>query len=178
MHDRRLTFTAQYSIISIPRARRVHQTYASAILTTTRSFLVCQWRLALRPAFFNRRAEPIGSGLWETDLLLLNGPGSCVPLALIAFLPRVSGLGLIVRCTLAHAAICRQLIGGPSPTLVYVESWARARRLSLTGALLRPFVDRFVVQWPELRRRLDARDWPALRRLKLLGRVECAPLVL
>jgi hypothetical protein len=42
-----------------------------------------------------------------------------------------------------------QLFGLPSPQLVYIESWARVRSLSLTARLVRPFVDRFVVQWPE-----------------------------
>ena len=42
-----------------------------------------------------------------------------------------------------------QLLGLPSPQLVYIESWARVRSLSLTARLVRPFVDRFIVQWPE-----------------------------
>lgn len=40
-----------------------------------------------------------------------------------------------------------QFLGLPSPRLIYVESFARIRTLSLTGKLLRPLVDRFVVQW-------------------------------
>lgn len=33
--------------------------------------------------------------------------------------------------------------------IVYVESFARVKSLSLTGKLLRPLVDTFVVQWPD-----------------------------
>jgi len=33
--------------------------------------------------------------------------------------------------------------------IIYVESFARVKSLSLSGKLLRPFVDKFVVQWPE-----------------------------
>jgi hypothetical protein len=33
---------------------------------------------------------------------------------------------------------------------VYVESWARVKRMSLTGRLVRPFVDRCLVQWEQL----------------------------
>jgi len=33
---------------------------------------------------------------------------------------------------------------------VYVESWARVKKLSLSGVLLERVVDRFVVQWPQL----------------------------
>lgn len=56
-----------------------------------------------------------------------------------------------------------QLLGLPSPQLVYIESWARVRSLSLTARLLRPFVDRFVVQWPDaagpLRDGEECRGW-------------------
>lgn len=33
---------------------------------------------------------------------------------------------------------------------IYVESFARVKRLSLSGRLLLPVVDRFLVQWREL----------------------------
>ena len=34
--------------------------------------------------------------------------------------------------------------------IVYVESICRTRKLSLTGRLLYPLADRFLVQWPQL----------------------------
>jgi beta-1,4-N-acetylglucosaminyltransferase len=34
---------------------------------------------------------------------------------------------------------------------IYVESWARVRRLSLSGTILVGVVDRFLVQWEGLR---------------------------
>ena len=37
-----------------------------------------------------------------------------------------------------------KILGLPSPTIIYVESFARVQSLSLTGKLLRPFVDRQV----------------------------------
>jgi beta-1,4-N-acetylglucosaminyltransferase len=37
--------------------------------------------------------------------------------------------------------------------LVYVESLARSRSLSLSGRLVYPLADRFFVQWPQLARR-------------------------
>lgn len=33
---------------------------------------------------------------------------------------------------------------------VFVESWARVRTISLSGKILLPFADRFLVQWPAL----------------------------
>jgi len=62
--------------------------------------------------------------------LLCNGPGTCVPLCFAAFLARV----LLFRpCS-----------------VVFIESFCRVQSLSLSGLLLYPFVDEFVVQWPQL----------------------------
>jgi beta-1,4-N-acetylglucosaminyltransferase len=38
-----------------------------------------------------------------------------------------------------------------STRVIYVESFARTQTLSLTGRILYPVVDCFVVQWPALR---------------------------
>ena len=70
-----------WSITEIPRARNVHQSFFTAPFTTLRSLAVCLSVLTL-PSFTKRQGT--------TDLILLNGPGSCVPLVIAAFLPRVS----------------------------------------------------------------------------------------
>jgi Oligosaccharide biosynthesis protein Alg14 like len=44
--------------------------------------------------------------------------------------------------TNANSREYMQFFGLPSPTLIYVESFARVRSLSLSGKLLRPLVDR------------------------------------
>ncbi len=62
--------------------------------------------------------------------LQLASPGTCVPVCLAGFLVRFFAL---------H-----------DTRIVYVESVCRTRRLSLTGLLLYPLADRFVVQWPRL----------------------------
>lgn len=56
--------------------------------------------------------------------------------------------------TMGGGGRMRQVLGQDSPRLVYIESFARVERLSLTGRLVRPFVDRFVVQWTQLAVRL------------------------
>ena len=38
----------------------------------------------------------------------------------------------------------------PRSKLLYVESFCRVKSLSLTGKLLKPIVDKFIVQWPDL----------------------------
>lgn len=64
------------------------------------------------------------------SVLLLNGPGTSVPIAYILFLFKFIGL-------------CNTRI-------IYVESLARVNHLSLSGKLLLPITNRFIVQWPQL----------------------------
>lgn len=63
----------------------------------------------------------------RADVLLINGPATSAVVAFVTFLKRV--------------------LGGRG-RIVYVESFARVKTLSLSGLLCYRFVDRFVVQWP------------------------------
>lgn len=64
------------------------------------------------------------------SVLLLNGPGTSVPLAYILFGFRFLGLA--------------------NTRIVYIESLARVNLLSLSGRLILPIADRFIVQWEQL----------------------------
>jgi len=66
--------------------------------------------------------------------IVANGPGTCVPLCYSAWL-----LGWLVAPFTSYL-----------PKIVFVESFCRVQRLSLTGRLLYPIADRFLVQWPQL----------------------------
>lgn len=112
---------APYRILTIPRARRVHQTLLTTPLTAACSLLACLYHVTLCPIWTR---APLA------EVLLLNGPGTCFVLCVATYFNRLLGL--------------------PSPRLIYIESFARVRSLSLSGKLLRPFVDRFVVQWETL----------------------------
>lgn len=115
----------QYKLLFIPRARRVHQSLLSTPPDAVRSLLACMRFVSVRPLFKKGAfRQPV------VDLLILNGPGTCVILCAAIFLNR--------------------LIGLPSPRVMYVESFARVKSLSLSGKLLYHFTDRFVVQWPGL----------------------------
>ncbi|KAJ8587459.1 glycosyltransferase family 1 protein [Rhizopogon salebrosus TDB-379] len=115
----------QYKLLTIPRARRVHQPLLTTPPDAVKSLLVCVYLISICP-LFNKGAfrRPFA------DLLILNGPGTCV--------------------ILYAAVLLNKLIGLPSTRVMYVESFARVRSLSLSGKLLYHFVDRFVVQWPDL----------------------------
>lgn len=49
---------------------------------------------------------------------------------------------------------------------IYVESWARVTTFSLSGKLLLPFADRFLVQWPDL---AGKQAWRGMRETEYAG---------
>lgn len=112
--------------------------------------------------------------------ILCNGPGTCVPLCSAAFLFKVAITTHIRR--LQHAllsassltvaadshSLARLLCLPPifssqvllfrPCSLVFVESFCRVESVSLSGRLLYPVVDEFVVQWPQLAASAAATD--------------------
>lgn len=103
-------------IYKIKRSRHVGQNYFTSIFTTIQSIY------ASIPMVY--RIQP--------DLILSNGPGTCVPICLIAFVLKIFGL-----------------LDAQSK-IVFVESFCRVQTISLTGKILIWFIDCFVVQWPQL----------------------------
>ncbi|KAF9012376.1 glycosyltransferase family 1 protein [Cyathus striatus] len=120
-----LSENSTFRILTIPRARRVHQSLFTTPGTVLRSLLTCLYYVTLSPILSRK-------GLQSTfaDVLLLNGPGTCLVLCIAVYVNRILGL--------------------KAPKIIYIESFARVRKLSLSGKLLRPLVDRFIVQWPQL----------------------------
>ncbi|XP_024910428.1 UDP-N-acetylglucosamine transferase subunit ALG14 isoform X2 [Cynoglossus semilaevis] len=108
---------SQFTICRIPRSREVHQSWSSSVASTLKAM---QYSL---PLMF--RVRP--------DLVLCNGPGTCVP---------VCAAGLLLG-----------LLGIKKVLLVYVESICRVQTLSLTGKILYPLSDFFFVQWSSLKDR-------------------------
>ena len=99
---------------AIPRSREVRQSWFTTVFTSVYSLLVSFWIvLKHRP-----------------DVVLCNGPGTCVPICYSAFLLHVLG---VKKCK-----------------IIFVESFCRVDTLSLTGKLLYPVASRFILQWPQL----------------------------
>lgn len=98
----------------IPRSRVVGQSYVTSIFTTLYSFIYS--------AILVYNSRP--------DVLLANGPGTCLPLLISAWFYRTLG---IAPCA-----------------IVLLESYACVKHESLTGKLCKRFVDRYCVQWTEL----------------------------
>lgn len=106
--------SCQANILTIPRARQVLQSYTSSVFSTVLSFV---------------HSVPLVCRAWP-DLVLCNGPGTCIPICAVAYLIKFIGLHDV--------------------KLVYVESICRVEALSLSGKLLYYIADQMVVQWPEL----------------------------
>jgi len=100
--------------VKTPRAREVHQSWLTTVFTTFVAALH-----AIKIVFEQ-----------QPDLVLCNGPGTCVPVA--------------------YAAVILRLLFIKRARIAFTESIARTSRLSLSGRLLYPIADRFLVQWPQL----------------------------
>ncbi|KAF6200311.1 hypothetical protein GE061_006614 [Apolygus lucorum] len=106
-----------YIVMKIPRSRTVGQSYLTSIFTTIWSIL-----RSIPPMLYHR-----------PELILCNGPGTCIPICLIAFLMRVAYIN--------------------DNRIVFFESVCRVKSLSLSGKILLLFADHIFVQWPELAQR-------------------------
>ncbi|KAF3449886.1 hypothetical protein FNV43_RR05965 [Rhamnella rubrinervis] len=103
----------------IYRSREVGQSYLTSVWTTLIATAHALWlMIRIRP-----------------KVILCNGPGTCIPLCIIAFLFKVVG----IRWSYVF----------------YIESIARVQRLSLSGLILYKLhiADQFFVQWPQLQRK-------------------------
>ncbi|AEE84014.1 UDP-N-acetylglucosamine transferase subunit ALG14-like protein [Arabidopsis thaliana] len=110
---------ASSQFMQIYRSREVGQSYVTSVWTTIVAILHALWlMIRIRP-----------------QVILCNGPGTCIPLCVIAFLFKVLG----IRWS----------------SIFYVESVARVKKLSLSGLLLYKLriADQFFVQWPQLHKK-------------------------
>jgi len=108
--------TVDVKIFRIPRSREVRQSYTSSVISTLVSMLRCA------PLVFKLKC----------DILLCNGPGTCVP---VCFFTYLYNLILFRRCQ-----------------VIFIESMCRVESLSTTGKILYylGIADEVLVQWPQL----------------------------
>jgi len=82
--------------------------------------------------------------LWKgketPEVIVTNGPGTAVIVVLALYIYKFFGM-----------------YGTSRTRMIYVESFARVRTLSLSGKLLLPLVHRFLVQWEGLWE--DWKEW-------------------
>lgn len=93
-------FDPSYTLLRIPRSRNVGQSWLTTPFTTLYS--------ACYSVYILFRYDPA--------LLVCNGPGTCVPISVLAFMFR-----MFLLC---------------STRIIFIESFARVRSLSLSGKIL------------------------------------------
>lgn len=117
------TDNLNYFIKRVPRSRHVGQSYFSSIITTLYSVFYCiPLVIKIRP-----------------DLILCNGPGTCIPICVIAFILNVAFI--------------------TETRIVFIESICRTKTFSLSGKILMYLADNFIVQWPSLKQKLKRSEY-------------------
>ncbi|XP_015524186.1 UDP-N-acetylglucosamine transferase subunit ALG14 [Neodiprion pinetum] len=103
-----------YKVFDIRRSREVHQSYSASVATTI---------LAIFDSI------PL---VWtqKPDLILCNGPGTCVPLCIVVFILKLMFL--------------------TNARVIFIESFCRVKTLSLSGKILYYLADFVIVRWPYL----------------------------
>ena len=143
-----------YDISVVARARRVHQSIWTAPWTSYLCLRDCFSSLR-RPAPASS-SDPLRNVVFYPDIILTNGPGSAVMMVLAAnillLLSKIPFLARYLQLPKIPSVQSKSdtlLAGRGKLKTVYVESWARVQRLSLSGKILLKLrlCDRFLVQW-------------------------------
>lgn len=111
--------------ISVVRARKVGEPMALSVVSTLKSLVLVAVQL------ITQKLLP--------DVVMLNGPGTCVPIAYLLFMLKVIGLS--------------------RTRIIYIELLARVNSLSVSGWLLRPIANRLLVQWPSLAQKYPGTEY-------------------
>lgn len=89
--------------VAVPRARSVGQSWLTTPFTVAWSLGFCMWAFGLAPLYAHWRR---GTRLPFVDVILMNGPATCVPVALVAYAPRVRFLTHPSSLDCPHHAWC------------------------------------------------------------------------
>jgi beta-1,4-N-acetylglucosaminyltransferase len=137
--------SSTYNVVTVHRARKVHQSLFTAPFSSLRCLWDCIQVLKGSHADFQSDVSARG----YPDLILTNGPGTGVIVILASIILLFFGFGGNPSDNDAQAKSQGTFEAGQMRS-IYIESWARVQTLSLSGRLLKPLVDRFIVQWPQL----------------------------
>lgn len=149
---------SDYTVVTIPRARRVHQSYWTAPFSTLHCLLNCF--LVLMGQHPDQRRLPAEYSSVNPDLILTNGPAVAVCMIVAAKTIRL--FIFMSRWITGHSsepAVSRL-------RTIFVESWARVRTLSTSGVLILPLADQILVQWPDLAGR---QAWWGMKKTEYVG---------
>ncbi|KAK5138282.1 hypothetical protein LTR08_003343 [Meristemomyces frigidus] len=125
-----------YDIATVPRARKIHQSLATTPMSSYTCLRAC-YELLTKYTTETRDGHASAPGQKDfPDVILCNGPATATIMVFTSVLLRFFDVeGCSTR--------------GKMRT-IYVESFARVKKPSLSGTLLNQVVDKFLVQWPQL----------------------------
>jgi len=75
----------------------------------------------------------------QPSLIICNGPGTCI--------------------FICYAAFLLHLLGIKESRIIFIESFCRVKKLSISGLLIYPIADKFIVQWPSLCRKYKKAEY-------------------
>ncbi|MCJ1473242.1 UDP-N-acetylglucosamine transferase subunit [Lambiella insularis] len=157
-----------YGIAFVPRARQIHQSLLTTPISALRCLVACLSVLCSPPISSSSISSssrtrsyppsfppvPPSVPLVYPHLILTNGPATATILILASRLLRLLPAFLLAALGLPQTAGMMRCI--------YIESWARVRRMSLSGKILVAggLCERVIVQWERLAREgWGWRDW-------------------
>jgi beta-1,4-N-acetylglucosaminyltransferase len=128
--------TGKWEVKVVPRARKIHQSKYTTPFSSLWCLIACI--MTLRGTSKISIAAPFE----YPDVIITNGPATAVIVILASVVLKLFGLAPAYKMK-----------------VVYVESWARVKTLSLSGkVLLRMGVcDKFLVQWEELAKEINGK---------------------
>jgi beta-1,4-N-acetylglucosaminyltransferase len=128
------SITGKWDVVIVPRARKIHQ----PLYTTPFSSLWCLVS-CLRALYATSKTSRAGPYEYP-DVIITNGPATAVMVILAATLLKLFAMAPAQKMK-----------------IIYVESWARVKTLSLSGKILlwSGLCDKFLVQWESLAKTIN-----------------------
>lgn len=128
--------TGSWDLKVVPRARKIHQPLYTAPLSSLWCLIGC-----LRALYASSKASTIAPNAYP-DAIITNGPATAVMVILAATILKLFAVAPAQKMK-----------------ILYVESWARVRTLSLSGKILLwlGICDEFLVQWEALAKSINGR---------------------
>jgi beta-1,4-N-acetylglucosaminyltransferase len=126
--------TGIWQVMTVPRARKIHQ----PLYTTPLSSLSCL--IGCLTALYEAARTSTITPFEYPDLIITNGPATAVMVILASVILKFFGLAPLWKMK-----------------IIYVESWARVKTLSLSGKVLlwMGVCDKFLVQWETLAKEIN-----------------------
>ena len=132
-HDLTAALSGRWEVKNVPRARKIYQPLWSTPFSSIWCLISC-----LKALLGASRDNATDDELVKfPDVIVTNGPGTAIIVILASYILKFFAVAPLWKMK-----------------VIYIESWARVKTLSLSGKILlwTGLFDRFLVQWEELAR--------------------------